>query len=175
MTYRAAITDAMTELARDPLVSFYGYGLARGKAMGTLSGVAVDQIVETPVAENLMMGLAIGAALTGRRPLVYFERADFLLCGADAIVNHLDKLGTMSRGEFAPGVIIRVTVGNKTKPLFTGETHTQDLSEAFKAMVAMPVYRLNHESEVADIYAEARAEQKLGISCMVFEYKDKFA
>lgn len=173
MTYKEAITAAMTELARDPLVSFYGYGLARGRAMGTLAGVAAEQIVETPVAENLMMGLAIGAALTGKRPVVYFERADFLLCGADAIVNHLDKLDAMSLGEFIPAVIIRVTVGNTKKPLFTGETHTQDLSAVFSSMLKMPVYLLLNEAQVADVYAEARTEQKLGISSMIFEYKDK--
>lgn len=174
MSYKESLTAAMTELGRDPLVRFYGYGMRKGGAMGTLKDVKPEQIVETPVAENLMVGLAIGAALTGLRPVVYFERADFLLCGADAIVNHLDKLATISRGEFAPGVIIRVTVGNRSKPLFTGATHTQDFSEAFRHMVKMPVYCLHHESSAPVCYDAAYEDMKQGRSSLVFEYKDKF-
>lgn len=162
----------MTALGADPLVRFYGYGMRKGGAMGTLAGVKPEQIVETPVAENLMVGLAIGAALTGLRPVVYFERADFLLCGADAIVNHLDKLAVMSRGEFKPGVIIRVTVGNQAKPLFTGATHVQDFSDAFRSMVRMPVCNLIHDSQTEDVYWSAHEAMTRGESTTIFEYKD---
>lgn len=173
MNYKESLTAAMTSLGADPLVRFYGYGMRKGGAMGTLCGVKPEQIVEAPVAENLMVGLAIGAALTGLRPVVYFERADFLLCGADAIVNHLDKLAVMSRGEFKPGVIIRVTVGNQKKPLFTGATHTQDCSDAFREMLRMPVFNIIHEEQVEDAFWSAHEAMTRGESTMIFEYKDR--
>lgn len=170
MSYRDALTAAMKNLADDPRVKFYGYGLTTGRAMGTLPKTA--RVEETPVAENLMVGLATGAALTGVRPIVYIERADFLLCCADAIVNHTDKLELMSRGEFKCGVIFRVTVGNVKKPLFTGETHTQNFAEAFRSMLRMPVIELRDVEQIVPAYQDAIEAQKNGRSTMLYEIKD---
>jgi pyruvate/2-oxoglutarate/acetoin dehydrogenase E1 component len=173
MSYKQSISDAMTALAADPLVRFVGYGMRKGGAMGTLKGVRPEQIVEMPVAENLMTGAAIGMALTGLRPVVYFERADFLLCGADAIVNHLDKLAMISRGEFRPGVIIRVTIGNRNKPLFTGPTHTQNFARAFRMMLqATTVRELIEGDDPRQFYQDAYEALTRGQSTMVFEHKD---
>jgi pyruvate/2-oxoglutarate/acetoin dehydrogenase E1 component len=120
-----------------------------------------------------MVGLAIGMALAGRRPLVYFERFDFVLNAADAIVNHLDKMATMSRGEFSPAVILRCVVGNTKKPLFTGETHTQDFTGAFWRMVKMPVMTCHHAAHIESIYGQAQEAQRHGGSTMIVEYKDQ--
>lgn len=162
----------MASLARDPARIFVGYGLQRGRAMGTLRDVPADQIIETTVAENLMAGLAIGLSLAGRKPVVYFERADFLLNALDAIVNHLNAARDLSRGEFSPAVILRVTVGNREKQLFTGPVHTQDFSDALDAMVSFPVVRIRSAEKVASYYAQAAEFQGRGISSALFEYKD---
>lgn len=172
MTYKESLTAAMDSLAADPACCFVGYGITRGRAMGTLANVSAAQLIECPVAENLMVGLAIGLALAGRKPVVYFERADFLLNAADAIVNHLDKMAMMSRGEFKPAVILRVTVGNRQKPLFTGETHTQDFSDAFRAMAYMPVFKLLCAEDILHVYEGAKQSQAWGQSVMITEYKD---
>lgn len=195
MSYKESITAAMTELARDPLVRFVGYGMTRGGAMGTLKGARPEQIVEMPVAENLMTGAAIGMALCGLRPVVYFERADFLFCAADAIVNHLDKLGTISKrihhrehgghgekssvasvvkseSEFSPGVILRVTIGNRNKPLFTGPTHTQNPARAFRALLEMPVRELIAGDDPRQVYQDAYEAMCAGRSTLIFEHKD---
>ena len=172
MTYKESLTSAMTALGKDPLACFIGYGVSNGKAGGTLAGVPQTQLIETPVAENLMVGLAIGMALAGRCPLVYFERFDFVLNAADAIVNHLDKMATMSRGQFAPAVILRCVVGNTRKPLFTGETHTQDFTDAFACMVKMPVMTCHHAAHIESIYGQAQEAQRCGGSTMIVEYKD---
>lgn len=170
MTYRESIARAMSQLTDDPLVRFVGYGLTTGRAMGTIPRDA--HVREMPVAENLMVGVATGMALTGLRPVVYIERADFLLCCADAIVNHTDKLHTMSRGEFSAGVIFRVTVGNKRKPLFTGETHTQCFAEAFRSMLKMPVIELRDAEQIGCAYQDAHEAMTRGRSTMLFEQKD---
>lgn len=184
MTYKESLTEAMEALAADPLVRFIGYGLLTGRAGGTLKNVPVAQIVETPVAENLMVGLAIGMSLRGLRPVVYIERMDFILNALDAIVNHLDKIGPMSRNEFQPAVILRVVVGNKNKPLYTGATHTQDFSKGLRAMVNFPVIALGRpksderpalcapDSFIQIQYELAEQRQREYRSTMLVEYKD---
>lgn len=172
MTYKEQLTEAMASLATDERRRFIGYGLTHGRAGGTLAGATPAQIVETPVAENLMAGIAIGQSLAGLLPVLYFERFDFVLNAADAIVNHLDAAAKISRGQFRPAVIIRVVVGNRTKPLFTGRTHTQNFAQAFRAMVSFPVVELVQPWEVVPRYLAADAAQRGGISTMLVEFKD---
>lgn len=171
-SYKFNLTAAMTALACDPLTRFVGYGLRKGRAMGTLESVPDEQIIETPVAENLMAGVAIGLALTGLKPVVYFERADFILNALDAIVNHLDKAATLSRGVFKPAVILRITVGNRDKPLFTGPPHVQDFTNALREMVNFRVEPLYNADDVAFNYPKAAEDQAIGRSTALFEYKD---
>jgi pyruvate/2-oxoglutarate/acetoin dehydrogenase E1 component len=173
--YKEALTAAMVDLATDPAVRFIGYGVKiGGGAHGTLKSVSESQLIETPVAENLMVGLAIGMSLAGLRPVVFIERFDFILNALDAIVNHLDKIETMSRGQFKPAVILRVVVGNKDKPFFTGATHTQDFTVAIKSMLTPDflVHQLFSPQEIAFRYDQARAYQVLGRSTVLIEYKD---
>jgi pyruvate/2-oxoglutarate/acetoin dehydrogenase E1 component len=173
MTYKESLTAAMSALAADPLTRFVGYGMAKGGALGTLRHVPREQIVETPVAENLLLGVATGLSLAGLRPVAYIERMDFLLNALDCLVNHLDKAANLSRGEFTPAVIVRITVGNHTKPLFTGPPHVQDFSLALRWMLKeTPVIQLEAADDIAGIYAAAREQQLRGESTVLVEYKD---
>jgi pyruvate/2-oxoglutarate/acetoin dehydrogenase E1 component len=175
--YKDALSTAMVDLAKDPKVVFVGYGVRYGgKAAGTLKGIADEQLLETPVAENLMAGLGTGLALKGLRPVVFIERMDFLLNALDAIVNHLDKISRMSHGQFHPAVILRVVVGNSAKPLFTGLTHTQNFSQPVRQMVSFPVIELKSESEVRGAYAEAYQALCGAVprSTMLVEMKDMY-
>ena len=169
MTYKDEITKANTELAKDPKTRFIGYGLKKGRAMGTLNGVEESQIIEMPVAENLLLGSAIGMALTGLKPVVFIERMDFLMNCMDALVNHLDKIKEISQNEFDPSVIIRCVVGNVRKPLYTGLTHTQDFSRVLRGMTNIPVYQLGSE-DTAKFYYELAIQR--GGSAIIVEYKD---
>jgi len=169
MTYKQAITQANTQLAQDPKTRFIGYGLLKGRAMGTLSGVPENQIIEMPVAENLLLGTAIGMALTGIKPVVFIERMDFLMNCMDALVNHLDKIKDISQGEFDPKVIIRCIVGNVTKPLYTGATHIQDFSNALREMIEIPIYEVFNESFAKRAYKIVIERDQ---SAIIVEYKD---
>jgi pyruvate/2-oxoglutarate/acetoin dehydrogenase E1 component len=121
----------------------------------------------------MMTGLAHGLSLAGLHPILYFERADFLYNAMDAIVNHLSCASKISRGEFSPAVIIRVTVGNKNKPLFTGPTHTQNPAQAMRHLVDFPVLEARSEEDLRLHYETARFRQQHGVgSTMVFEMKD---
>jgi len=169
--YKDELTAAMDALAADPLVLFVGYGVKIGRAMGTLKNVQDSQLIEMPVAENLMVSFAIGLSLKGLKPVVFIERFDFILNAMDAIVNHLDKIGEISHGEFTPTVILRIVVGNRDKPLFTGKTHTQDFSYGLRQFVKFPVIQLVHPNEITWRYK--LAHQTLGnTSTALVEYKD---
>jgi len=137
-TYKDAMIQSMTELGNQGAI-FIGYNVKYGDAMGTLKGVPEEQKVETPVAENLMAGLAIGMSFEGFRPVLYFERHDFMLVAADAIGNHIDKIERISHGEFRVPVIIRAVTAD-AGPFYAGPTHQQDLTNVFKELVDFPVF-----------------------------------
>ena len=142
MKYKDAIKKSMEMLAQDDRFKFLGYNVKYGSmAYGTLKDVQ-DKCMETPLAENLMADLAIGLSLEGYRPVVFFERQDFILNSLDAIVNHMDKIDSMSNGQFKTPVILRATVGAKNI-LNPGPQHTQDFSEIFKKLIKFPVIELN--------------------------------
>jgi len=137
-TYKDLLHDMMAAFAMNPFVRFVGYNTAYGHKMnGTLVGCEA-LCIETPVAENLMVGVATGLALNGYLPILCFERSDFLLAGMDALVNHLSHLQTY--GLRLP-MVIRVCVGND-QPLNPGTQHVQDYSEFFEKYTKLPVYRL---------------------------------
>jgi len=170
MTYREALTEAMNRLAEDPKRVFLGYGVRYGgMANGTLAEVPESQRIEMPVAENLMVGAAIGMAIEGYKPVVWIERADFLLLAMDALVNHLDKMAEISDGEFDPKVLIRVCVGAQYRPLYTGPTHNQDNSGALRKLVGFPVYTVHTTTEIQDAYA-ASANR----TAAIYEYRDDY-
>lgn len=174
MTYKEALIESMTMLAMDDQFRAIGYGLLNQKgANGTLKMLPNEKVVECSVCEGLMGGMAQGMAMCGYKPLMFLERCDFALLALDSIVNHLDKCEEISRGEFVPCVIIRIVAGNRNRPLFTGPTHTQDFSDAFRLMLKMPVFSLKEPEEVLSAYklAKLRQDHKLG-STMLVEYKD---
>lgn len=157
MKYKEAIKQGMDLLAKNPMTIFLGYNVKYdGKANGMLRDVPEAQLFETPVAENLMVGLAIGMSLENYFPVVYFERFDFMLNALDAIINHLEKIEQMSQKEYCPKVLIRAVIGNKNMPLFTGLTHTQDFTEGLSKLVKFPVIKLPYNSEkILQIYQDS--------------------
>jgi len=137
ISYKEAMSQAMTELGNEGAI-FIGYNVARGDAMGTLKNVPNNQKLETPVAENLMSGLAIGMSFEGFTPVLYFERHDFMLVAMDAIGNHIDKIERISHGEFKVPIIIRA-VEAFGGPFYSGPTHHQDFTNVLKTLVESPV------------------------------------
>lgn len=173
MNVKTALTHAMTEMAKDPATLFVGYGMLKNGANGTLVNVPKEQIVECPVSEQLIADVALGLSLKGRKVVAFFERADFMLLAMSSIVSHLDKIAHESRGEFTPGIIIRVCVGNTLKPLFTGSTHTSDFTKPMKHLVKFPVTRLMHGEHVIQEYREAH-KRLPNSSTMLVEFKDNY-
>lgn len=164
----------MIELSKQLNVIHVGYGLKYGgRAAGSLKNVPDNQIIETPVAENLMLGLAIGLSLTGKLPIVYYERFDFIMNAMDALVNHLDKIEKISYKEFKPKVIIRCVVGGKKSPFFTGVTHTQDFTNSLKNLLTnVNVVKLVTPSMILPSFKEALLSEK---STIIVEEKDLYS
>jgi pyruvate/2-oxoglutarate/acetoin dehydrogenase E1 component len=175
MTYKEAATQSMLEFAADPKARFVGYGLLDGKGgNGTMKTIPNEKIVETTVCEGLMVGIAQGLAMQGFKPMVLIERADFIWRAMDAIALHLDQCEDISRGEFKPGVIIRVVIGNKEKPLFTGPTHTGDPYDALRDILKMLVFRTSCPDGIKFWYSVATERQERGESTMILERKDLY-
>jgi pyruvate/2-oxoglutarate/acetoin dehydrogenase E1 component len=175
-TYKDTLTEAMTLLGQEPDVVFCGYNTRHGgKGGGTFNGVPEEKLIEMPLAENLMVGAAIGMSLDGKLPVVWFERSDFILLAMDAIVNHLDKLARISDGRHNPACIIRAVVGNSKSPLYTGLTHTQNLANAMREMVDFPVIELRLVRSILPEYQRALERARTGVSTMIIEHKDDYS
>ena len=152
---------AMLNLAKQPGAVFLGQSVAYpGWAHTSLDGVPMSQRMEMPVAEELQMGLSTGLALQGFLPISIYPRMDFLLRAMDALVNHLDKLEVMSRGEFRPKVIIRTRIGPK-EPLHAGPQHTQDHCAAFRLMLTnVRLFYIGEKRDIMQAYTDAVASDK---------------
>lgn len=160
-SYKDAVNLAMKELG-DLGAIFIGYNVARGDAMGTLKSVSTQQKLETPVAENLMAGLAIGISFEGFLPVVYFERHDFILNAMDAIVNHIDKIERISHGEYKVPVIIRAVTAD-AGPFYSGITHSQDFTKVLKTAVSFPVSDPKNGMEILRAFRDAVASERPAI------------
>ena len=169
ISYKDAMIQSMTELGEEGAI-FIGYNVKYGNAIGTLKNVPDDQKLETPVAENLMAGLAIGMSFEGFIPVIYYERHDFMLVAADAIVNHIDKIERISHGEFKCPIIIRAVTAD-AGPFYSGITHSQDFTNVFKEAVSFPV-----EDPVTgvDVLNAVKSARLSGRPAMLIERKSRY-
>jgi pyruvate dehydrogenase E1 component beta subunit len=171
MNYGKAVKFSMEELAKDSKTLFIGYNLIHGsKAYGSLEDISSEKIIETPVAENLMSGLSLGLAIEGYKPVLIFERHDFMLNALDGLVNHLDKLNDLSDKQYYPKVIVRAIVGSKS-PIYPGPQHIQDFTDAFRKIFKMPIYDPKNSHEVLEVYKIA---SKTKLPIMIIERRDLY-
>lgn len=157
--YFDELCRAMAMLAEEPSAVFMGQAVAcEGTAMfNTLRDVPMAQRVELPVAEDMQMGMAIGAALNGDLPITIYPRWNFLLLAMSQLVLHLDKLPLMSAGGFRPKVIIRTAVATD-KPLDPGPQHVGDFTLAVGSMLdTVEIMQLRYPQQIMPAYERALA------------------
>ena len=135
-TYLEAIRSALAEeMRRDSSIYVFGEDVALGGPFGVTKGLAeefgVNRIVNTPISEGTVMGLAIGAATAGLRPVVEIMFIDFITLAMDQLVNHAAKLHYMSSGQLKIPLTVRVQCGISGA---MGAHHSQSL-EAWLAHV----------------------------------------
>jgi pyruvate/2-oxoglutarate/acetoin dehydrogenase E1 component len=98
MTYLQAISDGLREeMRRDESVFCLGedigaFGGAFKVTDGFIEEFGADRVLDTPLAENLIIGASVGAAIEGMRPVAEMQFADFISCGFDQLVNVAGKL-----------------------------------------------------------------------------------
>lgn len=128
MTVRDHLKGVYEQLYRERNAHFIGYNVGKGSRMyGTLTGIPSEGYTEMPCAENLMVGVAIGMALSGRHflPVLCFERHEFALFGLGMLAVMADKLHRVT-GTRVP-MVARCILGGDY-PLYPGEQHCVDYS-----------------------------------------------
>ena len=173
MTYKDELIKSMNYLADKPNTMFIGQQTAfAGNPMSTtILDVSKDKMIETPVFEEVQMGMSIGLGMSNMCVITFYPRWDFLICAANQLINHLDKLEVMSDGEWKPNVIIRVGKGSD-KPLDPGHQHKADYTEAFKQMVTnCTIEKLDTAEKILPAYKKALSEG--GIHILV-EYPELY-
>ena len=115
MTYLEAISDALREeMRRDETVICWGedigaFGGAFKVTDGFIEEFGPDRVLDSPLAENAIVGAAVGAAIEGLRPVCEMQFADFISCGFDQLVNVAAKMHY--RQGLAVPIVIRLPSG----------------------------------------------------------------
>ena len=117
MTFKDAVLEALTqEMRADPAVVLIGedIGAAGGvflQTKGLFEEFGSGRVIDTPISESAIVGMAIGAAMTGLRPVVEIMFGDFLTLGMDQLVNQAAKVRYMSAGGFTVPLVLRTAIG----------------------------------------------------------------
>jgi len=134
LTYAQALYEAVAqEMEIDPSVFVFGLGVDDVKGMyGTTKNLekrfGVLRNFDTPLSEDAMTGVAIGAALGGMRPIHVHQRMDFLLLCMNQLVNVAAKTRYMFGGEFSVPLVVRAIIGRSWGQ---GSQHSQALHSYF--------------------------------------------
>ena len=175
MKYKEEIDRAMEWLSSKTNTVFMGQAIGfSGHAISnTMKNVPQDKRVELPVFEELQLGIATGMALEGWVPITCYPRFDFFILSLNQLVNHLDKMQDMSKGDMKPKVIIRVAVGSKL-PFSAGPQHTQNHTEAIKKMLTeVDVVELIEPTDIFESFKNAY-EREDGKSTLIIEYSEYY-
>lgn len=111
----AARRAVIEEMQRDDTVWALGEDLGRGGVFGQYQGLQElfgdKRIADTPISEACIMGAAVGAAMTGTRPVVEMRFSDFALCAVDELVNQAAKARFMFGGQMRVPMVVREPIG----------------------------------------------------------------
>jgi pyruvate/2-oxoglutarate/acetoin dehydrogenase E1 component len=112
-----------------------GYGGAFAVTRGLHSKFGAQRVLNTPISEMLIAGMAVGSAMTGMRPIADLQYGDFLFCCMDQMVNQAAKMRYMSGGQVSVPMVMRVPVGATGR----GAQHAQSLEGFFTHVPGLKV------------------------------------
>lgn len=130
MMYRDALRAALhEEMARDPRVFVVGeevgrYGGAYAVTKGLYEEFGAERLVDAPISEASTVGLGVGAAITGLRPVVELMYVDFVGLAMDQIANQMAKVRYMTGGQVTVPMVLRTQGGTGRS---AGAQHSQSL------------------------------------------------
>lgn len=141
-----------------------GFGGAFTVTLGLSKEFGHERILDTPISEILIAGAAVGAAMTGMRPIADVQYGDFILCMMDQLVNQAAKMRYMSGGKVQVPMVMRIPVGATTR----GAQHAQSL-EAF--LTHVPGLKVICPSTAYDAKGLLKQAVRDNNPVMVFEHK----
>jgi pyruvate dehydrogenase E1 component beta subunit len=112
LPYIGAINESLRlEMLRDDSVLYFGQNIATTEADPFLREFGPDRVRATPISETAEIGMAVGAALAGYRPVVELYMAEFMLVAMDQVVNEAPRLRYMTGGQVTVPLVLKAGYG----------------------------------------------------------------
>jgi len=175
ITYREAVAEGLArEMRRDPTVVCLGEDIgAAGGVFKTTAGLHAEfgsqRIWYTPISEQAIVGAAMGAAMTGIRPVAEIMFSDFLACCWDYLANEIPKIRYMTGGQVTVPLVVRTANGGG---LGFGAQHSQAVENWALAVPGLKIAAPSNPADVIGLLASAiRSDDPV----VFFEHKGLFA
>ena len=175
ITYRDAVAEGIArEMRRDSSVVCLGedIGAAEGvfkTTVGLFAEFGPRRVWDTPISEQAIVGAAMGAAMTGLRPVAEIMFSDFLACCWDYIANEIPKVRYMTGGQVTVPLVVRTANGGG---LGFGAQHSQAVENWAFAVPGLKIVAPSTPSDVIGLMASAiRSDDPV----VFFEHKGLFA
>jgi len=158
VTYRDALYEALAEeMARDPAVILMGEDLVHaGGAFGVSGDLRArfgpGRVLQTPISENGFVGAAVGAAMTGLRPVVEIMFMDFITLAMDQLANHAGKVHYMYAGQYSVPMVVRTPAGAGRG---YGASHSQSLEGLLVQLPGIKVVAPNDPADAKGLLKSA--------------------
>lgn len=171
LSYSEAIREAMAiAMEADPTVILMGedigvYGGAFQVTLDLVDRFGKDRVMDTPISELGGAGVAVGAALTGLKPIYEFQFSDFAMLAMEQIVNQAAKLRYMLGGEASVPVVFRLPSGSGTG---AAAQHSQSIEAWFGHVPGLKVLQPSTPEDAKGMLLAALADPD---PVMIFEHK----
>jgi len=158
ITVVKAVNDALAnEMERDPSVCILGEDIGRDGGVfrateGLLGRFGPGRVIDTPLNELGIVGMAIGMAMNGLRPVAEIEFSDFIYPAFDQIVSEMAKIRYRSAGQFTAPVVVRAPSGGGIKG---GHYHSQSPEAYFIHTAGLVVVMPSTPSDAKGLLASA--------------------
>src|SRR5918992_1732172 len=159
-TYLKALVAAQARAMReDPRVLVLGEDVTEGGPYGTTAGLAeefgTERVLNTPISESAICGVAVGAAQSGLRPIVEIMFIDFVTLALDQLVNQAAKAHAMSGGQLSVPLVLRTQGGAGRR---WGAQHSQSLESWLTHIPGLKVVMPSRGVDAAGLLASAVAD-----------------
>ena len=174
LSYREAVAAGIAqEMERDPTVYFIGEDVAEAggvfkATVGLLERFGPERVRDTPISEEAIVGAAMGAAMTGLRPIAELMFSDFLATCWDIVANQIAKTRYMTNGQVSLPLVIRTANGAGSR---FGAQHSQSLENW---AMAVPGLKAVAPSTPADVKGLIAAAVRDPDPVIVFEHKSLY-
>ncbi len=145
LPYIVAITEAIhLEMERDERVLFFGQNMGNTENEPFVAAFGKDRVRVTPISETAEIGMAVGAALAGYRPVVELYMAEFMLVAMDQVVNEAPRFRYMSGGQVSVPLVLKAGYG------FTAGWAGQHTGSIYGMFMGVPGLKVAVPSTAAD-------------------------